>query len=100
MNDKEKAVKDYSDPHHAVSRIVASYARRSDVTQDDIVALSLRLMPVFAQGVETKQGAAIAAAPQDAIARLSPALPISKAVTADKVYCLCCGKGFTMLKRH
>lgn len=29
-----------------------------------------------------------------------PAIPIEQAVTEDKVYCLCCGRGFTMLKRH
>ena len=33
-------------------------------------------------------------------AGLQPALPIEQAVTEDKVYCLCCGRGFKMLKRH
>ena len=29
-----------------------------------------------------------------------PAMPVDRAVTRDKVYCLCCGKGFKMLRRH
>jgi predicted transcriptional regulator len=31
---------------------------------------------------------------------VTPAVPINKAITQDKVFCLCCGKGFKMLKRH
>ncbi|MEH6360443.1 MAG: MucR family transcriptional regulator [Amylibacter sp.] len=30
----------------------------------------------------------------------TPALPINQAVTQNQVFCLCCGKGFKMIKRH
>jgi predicted transcriptional regulator len=31
---------------------------------------------------------------------VKPAIPMSKAFGADKVYCLVCGKAFTTLKKH
>lgn len=94
-------------PNEAVAQVVASYAQRSDVTADDIVELAQRLMPVFTQ--DFTQDAALAPDQQPATAPVAapaparfatPALPLEKAVTDEKVYCLCCGKGFTMLKRH
>jgi hypothetical protein len=36
------------------------------------------------------------APPTDAV----PAVSLERAVTRDTVYCMCCGKGFKMLKRH
>ncbi|MCR8550575.1 MucR family transcriptional regulator [Salipiger sp. P9] len=76
-----------------VSRIVAAYASRPDVTPDEIVALYRRLTG------EMGGTPAVAPAPQ-ANPGMRPALPIEQAVTEDKVYCLCCGRGFKMLKRH
>lgn len=92
-------------PNEAVAKVVASYAQRSDVTADDIVALAQRLIPVFGQSEETAPADVAAPAPAPVAARAPatfapPAVPIEKAVTDEKVYCLCCGKGFTMLKRH
>ncbi|MDK3016734.1 MucR family transcriptional regulator [Pseudodonghicola flavimaris] len=88
----------------AVARVVAAYAGRSDTSADDIVALSRRLLPLFAgtgmTAVTTPTPVAAAATPSPARDRPTPALPIEQAVTDDKVYCLCCGRGFTMLKRH
>jgi predicted transcriptional regulator len=78
-----------------ISSIVAAYAARPEVGPDDIVELVRKLLPEF-------EGAAAPA--QTAVARIatatSPALPVEQAVTPDMVYCLCCGKGFKMLKRH
>ncbi|TDK50224.1 MucR family transcriptional regulator [Antarcticimicrobium luteum] len=89
----------------AVARVVAAYAGRPDVSADEIVALALRLTGVFGAlaPATAAPGTVPAAPPQAAPAAVdapAPALPIEKAVTADKVYCLCCGRGFTMLKRH
>ena len=89
----------------AVARVVAAYAGRTDTSPDDIVALALRLSDVFSS-LEDLPTTAPAPMPEEgAPARVTartpvPAVPIDKAVTDDKVFCLCCGRGFTMLKRH
>lgn len=104
-----------TDPHDrsteaAVARVVAAFAQRPDTTTDEIVALTARLLQVF----KAIPGRPQPAAPQRAAAtqpmaettvptttiKAVPALPVDQAVTDDKVYCLCCGRGFTMLKRH
>ena len=97
-----------------IVKIVSVYAARPDVTADDIAALTLKLtqsldgvpaapMPVAAPAAlptvsevsETKDMVP-AVAPGTSIPAVSP----DKAVTRSKVYCMCCGKGFKMLKRH
>jgi predicted transcriptional regulator len=102
MNAKDNMDNQSQQSLDAVAQVVASYAGRTDVTQDDILALAQRLIPVFTSIPATS-------APQfsNAVAPASvekpivkPAIAIEDAVTDDKVYCLCCGKGFTMLKRH
>ena len=80
-----------------LSTIVASYASRPDVTSDDIVALVAKLSRELGIAVE---GDAVTEAHVAVPGGLTPALPLSRAVTQDKVFCLCCGKGFKMLKRH
>ncbi|MGR3465447.1 MucR family transcriptional regulator [Limimaricola sp.] len=80
-----------------LSTIVASYAARPDVGSDDIVALVAKLRREL--GLEEDDAAPTRAEPPVA-GGLTPALPVSRAVTPDKVFCLCCGKGFKMLKRH
>lgn len=70
-----------------VAQIVASYATRPDATVESIVALAARL------NAELGESAAPAQKPQSG-------LSASTAVTRDKIFCLCCGKGFKMLKRH
>ncbi|MDX5382698.1 MAG: MucR family transcriptional regulator [Rhodobacterales bacterium] len=80
-----------------LAAVAAAYASRTDVTADDIIALVARLRNEFNE-TETAE---VAVSPQvQAPARTEPALPLEKAVTKDKVFCLCCGKGFKMLKRH
>jgi len=75
-----------------IAQVVASYATRPEVTSDDIIELVAKLRKEFAlKGEESL--------PQSS-GKSKPALPISQAVTQDQVFCLCCGKGFKMLKRH
>lgn len=78
-----------------ISRIVASYATRTDVTPNDIVELISKLRQEFL--TETAVGSLD---PKVSADKIKPALPINQAVTQDQVFCLCCGKGFKMLKRH
>lgn len=102
MNDKDNMENKSQQSLDAVAQVVASYAGRADVTQDDILTLAQRLIPVFAS--TPAQSASQAPAADAAVATekpiVKPAIALEKAVTDDKVYCLCCGKGFTMLKRH
>ncbi|TDE38871.1 MucR family transcriptional regulator [Antarcticimicrobium sediminis] len=87
----------------AVARVVAAYASRPDTTPDEIVSLTLKLCEVFgaaATAPRPNTPAPAVLSPRSATDAPVPALPIEQAVTADKVYCLCCGRGFTMLKRH
>ena len=78
-----------------VSRIVAAYASRPDVSPDEIVALYRRLAGELDHSPTEET-----TVPAPAEARMRPALPLDQAVTEDKVFCLCCGRGFKMLKRH
>ncbi len=81
--------------------IVAAYAARPDVGADDIVELVAKLRREFGLDPAPEQVAPTSTMPA-AQGRTRPeaALPLDQAVTEDKVYCLCCGKGFKMLKRH
>lgn len=77
--------------HEALARVVAAYAARPDVSVDDIAALTARMAETL--GLAPAAPAAAPGAP-------APAVPVERAVTHDRVFCLCCGKGFRMLKRH
>ena len=79
--------------HEALARVVAAYAARTDVSVDDIAALTVRM-------TETLGLAPPAPPPASASSGVAPAVPLDRAVTHDRVFCLCCGKGFRMLKRH
>jgi predicted transcriptional regulator len=87
-----------SDPKtELLAAVAASYAARPDVTADDIVALVAKLRHEF--GEIDPVAVSVPAQPRGDT-RAVPAVPIDKAVTQDKVVCLCCGKSFKMLKRH
>ncbi|WP_421749997.1 MucR family transcriptional regulator [Cognatishimia sp.] len=84
----------------AVATVVAAFAQRSDVTSDQIVELTARLLPVFNGAPAPVRTETAPIQPAQKTASIVPAIPLDQAVTDEKVYCLCCGKGFTMLKRH
>lgn len=74
----------------AIATIVAGFASRSDVSIDDIITLVARLQAGPVEAAKTQAGRLLAV----------PAIPTEQAMTPDTIYCLCCGKGFKMLKRH
>ncbi|MFQ3254292.1 MAG: putative transcriptional regulator [Loktanella salsilacus] len=74
----------------AIATIVAGFASRSDVSIDDIITLVARLQAGPAEGAKALSSKMLAI----------PAVPAEQAMTQDTIYCLCCGKGFKMLKRH
>jgi len=91
----------------AISRVTAAFAARSDVGQKEIVDLASALGEVFAgllsaPGAQGERALPTAIAPAATIegATPIPVMPVEQSVTDDRVYCLCCGQGFSMLKRH
>ncbi|MFO8126297.1 MucR family transcriptional regulator [Yoonia sp.] len=81
-----------------LAAVAAAYAARVDVSADDIVSLVAKLRQEFGDAKTTVESPTQPEVQSSGFAE--PALPIDKAVTHDKVFCLCCGKGFKMLKRH
>jgi len=82
----------------SIAKIVAAFAARSDVPISQILTLLEKLR--HQAGAPTEE-------PVDSASRNLPplnptrrAISIENAVTPDKVFCLCCGRGFSMLKRH
>ncbi len=84
--------------YDVISNIAAAFAARPNVSIDDIVELVAKLSAELGTTEGAGAGTRNTSTAGEGTAR--PALPIDKAVTPDKVYCLCCGKGFKMLKRH
>ena len=74
----------------AIATIVSGFASRSDVSIDDILTLVARL----------KSGSLDTNVAVQAKPLAIPAVPTGQAMTKDTIFCLCCGKGFKMLKRH
>jgi predicted transcriptional regulator len=74
----------------AIATIVAGFACRSDVSINDIITLVARLQAGPVEMAKALQSQSLAI----------PAVPAEQSMTQDTIYCLCCGKGFKMLKRH
>lgn len=84
----------------AVTTIVGYFASRETATVEDILQLAKQL-PLVLSGMEQAMPLPIHAKADrvegsDAI----PAVSIEDSWDEDSVTCLCCGKSFTMLKRH
>ena len=85
----------------AIATIVSGFASRSDVTIDDILTLVERLRATPADAPATAlANIPAAAAPIAPKAQGMTAAPGEQPMTDDTIFCLCCGKGFKMLKRH
>lgn len=91
----------------AISQVAAAFAARPDVGQKEIVELVSALSEVFAgrsssagTGLVGARGFGAAAPVRSESVRPMPVIPVEQSVTEDRVYCLCCGQGFSMLKRH
>lgn len=84
----------------AMARIVSAYASRESATVADILDLIQKLN--HRVGDSESSEVVQFAAEQQPIRPLTiaPAVPIEDSVTDEKVVCLCCGRSFTMLKRH
>ena len=88
---------------HVIASVAAAYAGRPDTTPEQILGLVARLaaqLGASAPAADPARHAPVAAPRVQAERAAAPALPVERAVTNDRVFCLCCGKGFKMLKRH
>jgi predicted transcriptional regulator len=86
----------------AVSRVVAAFASRESASVNEVVDLASRLSGVFTLQLTVENGkhdSAVQPLTTEAHSA-SPAMAVEKSITNDTVYCLCCGRGFSMLKRH
>ncbi|WP_432817241.1 MucR family transcriptional regulator [Sulfitobacter sp. JB4-11] len=85
----------------AMIRIVSAYASRESATVKDILDLIRSLDGHVDQDTGSPTLIDIAAGAQSAKPlTIIPAVPIEDSVTDETVVCLCCGRSFTMLKRH
>tara|TARA_R100001369_G_scaffold12168_2_gene26102 strand:+ start:9969 stop:10544 length:576 start_codon:yes stop_codon:yes gene_type:complete len=96
-------VTEFTDPpvSEAAVRVIAAFASRESATVQDILALTQALPAVLAglQPATEKSGTSKFFA-QTANETAIPAVAVAESVTDDSVTCLCCGRSFTMLKRH
>ena len=92
-----------------IASVAAAYAGRPDTPADDILGLVARLseqlknfdkIGTIPVALPAAQASEISALIVNEPTHMSAVLPLDQAVTKDKVYCLCCGRGFKMLKRH
>ncbi|WP_238938105.1 MucR family transcriptional regulator [Sulfitobacter geojensis] len=83
----------------AVRSVLTSFAARENATVEDVLALARSLPAALGDNASSitpeQQTAAI-----NSLQTARPAVAIDQSVSDDTVTCLCCGKSFTMLKRH
>ncbi len=84
----------------AVTRTLEKFASREAATVSDVLSLA-RSLP---QALMESQADVIPEATQaelvQSIQFAQPAVPVEDSWDDDSVTCLCCGRSFTMLKRH
>lgn len=83
----------------AVLSVLSSFASRENATVEDVLALARQLPAALGDN-----NASVPVEPQTAmtetIETARPAVAIDQSISDETVTCLCCGKSFTMLKRH
>lgn len=84
----------------AVAQIVSNFAARENVTVEEILSLAQQLPAALGNSTDDIFPRAPLAEPDGYIATAQPAVAIDQSVSDGTVTCLCCGRSFTMLKRH
>lgn len=84
----------------AMVQVLSSFASRENATVDEVIALARRLPSALGATTAAEPEAAPAANASTSPRTAVPAVPVDQSVSDDAVTCLCCGKSFTMLKRH
>jgi predicted transcriptional regulator len=73
------------------AQLVSSYVSNNSVPSDQLSAL---IQAVY-KTLSTAETSAVAA-----VAAIEPAVAVEKSVLPDRILCLVCGQGYSMLKRH
>ena len=73
------------------AQLVSSYVSNNSVPSDQLSAL---IQAVY-KTLSTAETSAVAA-----VAAMEPAVAVKKSVLPDRIICLVCGQGYSMLKRH
>ena len=73
------------------AQLVSSYVSNNSVPSDQLSAL---IQAVY-KTLSTAETSAVAA-----VAAIEPAVAVKKSVLPDRILCLVCGQGYSMLKRH
>lgn len=95
------SVQNNIDISDAVTRIISSFATRDTATVEEVLSLARQLPTALANGDALPQPVPMAASPAPATAAAArPAVAIERSFSDETVTCLCCGRSFTMLKRH
>ena len=79
-----------------IGQIVSAYAAKPGVSVDEIAELAVKLAKSLEFEDQEKSGAQAVGDTKPS----KPAVDPESAVTHTQVFCMCCGKGFKMLKRH
>jgi len=88
-----------SEPLPLAADIVAAYAGRNQLSQDDLPQL-IRTVYGTLSGLANGTDGTLEAEKETVQAPLVPAVPIDQSVTKDAIICLEDGKSFKTLKRH
>lgn len=84
----------------AIAQIISSFAARDNVTVEEILALAKQLPVALGSGTQISLSHTVQVAPEGYTATTRPAVAVDQSVSDGSVTCLCCGRSFTMLKRH
>jgi len=82
-----------------VAQVLAQFAARENATVEDVIALARQLPGALSLAPQSRPAQMPTRVSDETIAP-RPAVAIDQSVSDETVTCLCCGKSFTMLKRH
>ncbi len=82
-----------------VAQVLAQFAARENATVEDVIALARQLPGALSLAPQLRP-AQMPTRVSDETMAPRPAVAIDQSVSDETVTCLCCGKSFTMLKRH
>lgn len=83
----------------AVADIVSSFAARDNASVEEILALARQLPGALVTADQFLAGTSETTLGGHTVTA-QPAVAIDQSVSESAVTCLCCGRSFTMLKRH
>lgn len=84
----------------ATVSILTAFAGREHVTVEEVLSLARELPKALAENAGYNKTTVASQELPQTTASEAPMVDVAHSVTEDAVICLCCGRAFTMLKRH